>query len=132
MVVRAGARAAARAHAHALGVVPAAGRVAGCGARARGYAVGAARPRARAARAPPPAGSARVRGGGSPREHRSLRACRLPRIFVLTSRTGTVKLCSFASVRRGLTAVAEALLAPIAKLHIGYISFVSLVLVKDP
>ena len=97
MEVRAGSRAAARAHAHALGVVPAAGRVTGRGARAARYAA----PRlTRAARAAPPA---RVRPGGSQREHRSLRACRLPRIFVLTSRTGTVKLCSFASVRRGLT-----------------------------
>lgn len=74
--VSVGARATARAHAHALGVVPATRRVAGRRALAPRYAPGAARAAGRARAA------SRLRRRG-PREHGSLRACRLPRVFVL-------------------------------------------------
>lgn len=94
-----GARAATRTHAHAFRVVPAARRVAGRAAVPCRYG---ARPGPRAARRPRPRrhcrltrtrARARTRTRAAAlvpvvrratrREHGSLRACRLPRIFIL-------------------------------------------------
>lgn len=82
-----GAREAASADAHAFRVVPAAGSFAGRAARTRRYA--APLPPAAATRPPP----SRLRGRGAPREHRSLRACRLPRVFILNPRAPVLCQC---------------------------------------
>lgn len=78
-----GARAAAGADAHAIRVVPAAGRLAGHAAASRRYA----------AILPPDPDPPLLRGRSSPREHGSLRACRLPRVFVLNPRAPVLCHC---------------------------------------
>lgn len=88
-----GARAAALADARALRVVPAAGPLAGDAAPPRRYAavMSFADILPRAAILPPT--PCQLRGRGAPREHCSLRACRLPRVFVLNPRAPVLCHC---------------------------------------
>lgn len=88
-----GARAAALADARALRVVPAAGAFAGDDAPPRRYAaiMSFAAILPRAAILPPT--PCQLRGRSAPREHCSLRACRLPRVFVLNPRAPVLCHC---------------------------------------
>lgn len=98
-----GARAAALADARALRVVPAAGPLAGDAAPPRWYAaiMSFADILLRAAILPPT--PCQLCGRSAPREHCSLRACRLPRIFVLNPRAPVLCHCDRSLWCGGLT-----------------------------